>query len=79
MNSSKRVPYEVIKAAMECDENALQYIMEFYYPTIKAMAIKSCIDIYGEYNRTICNDLIADIESRLVMAIIKDFRFLHKP
>ena len=71
-----RIPYEIIQSATNNDEKALKYILDIFYPYIEKLATKSYVDDFGYCHQEIDYDLIAYIQSNLIMEIVHRFRFL---
>ena len=75
-NKLPQIPYETIIAAMNKDENALRDVLDIFTPYIKKLATKCTVDNFGNYTVSTNEDLIAYIQSKLVMGIIKNFKIL---
>ena len=75
-DSLPRIPYEIIQAAVNSDEKALKYILDVFYPYIEKLATKSYFDEFGYCRKEIDYELIAYIQSNLIMEIVHRFRLL---
>lgn len=73
MNSLPNIPYEIIQKAVKGDEKALQYVLDIFYPYIRKLATTHTIDKRGVRHANIDEDMIAYIQSRLVMEIMHGF------
>lgn len=75
-NRALKIPYEIIFAAKQGDENALRYILKVFNPYMKKIAARPHYDVFGNYTQTIDEDMEAYIQYRLVMGILNNFEFL---
>ena len=74
-NKALKIPYEIISAAKQGDENALRYILS---PYIKKIAARPHYDVFGNYTQTTDEDMEAYIQYRLVMGILNNFEILSQ-
>lgn len=77
-NKALKIPYEIISAAKQGDENALRYILRMFSPYIKKIAARPHYDVFGNYTQTTDEDMEAYIQYRLVMGILNNFEILSQ-
>lgn len=68
------IQYEIMQEAVSEEEKALEYVLDVFYPYIKKLATKNYIDEFGHYYSKTDHDLIAYIQSRLILEIIHGFQ-----
>lgn len=73
-----RVPYMVIQDAIKGEEYALQEVLRIFAPYLKALSTKRFYNEYGRCFYRLNNDLYAYLQSKLILAIIHNFKLLDE-
>lgn len=70
------VPYKMIVGAKNKDEEALECILKVFNPYITTLATEDYVDESGHYCSKTDHDMIAFIQSKLIMAVINKFQIM---
>ena len=77
MNSNlPKIPYSVIYAAKQGNDDALKYVLKIFTPYIRTISARPHYDALGKFTESADEDMEAYLQYRLVMGILNNFEIL---
>ena len=73
-NDYPTIPYDIVVRAKCCDEEALGYILRHFSSYIKRLALVSTTDTAGNKIFVVDEDIVSQLQAKLIMSIINDFQ-----